>query len=108
MEYSDADKKVFQHLIEMEEDLSTRLDRLTANLTASHSADSSEQAIERENDEVVEQLREDVTVELMQVQNALQRLKNGAYRECAKCGEEISSARLEALPYSTLCIKCAA
>jgi DnaK suppressor protein len=44
--------------------------------------------------------------ELRAIQDALARLKRGEYGECQRCGEEISAARLEALPHATLCIQC--
>ncbi len=44
--------------------------------------------------------------ELAQVERALQRLKNGTYGKCEVCSCKIPVARLNALPYSTLCIKC--
>jgi DnaK suppressor protein len=43
---------------------------------------------------------------LAQVDSALQRLDQGSYGVCARCGREISTERLEALPYATLCISC--
>ncbi|HEX7237336.1 MAG TPA: TraR/DksA family transcriptional regulator [Gammaproteobacteria bacterium] len=44
--------------------------------------------------------------ELRAVQDALARLKRGEYGHCQRCGEEISPARLEAMPQATLCIRC--
>jgi DnaK suppressor protein len=45
---------------------------------------------------------------LVQVQAALQRLDDGKYGTCERCGKEINPRRLEALPYATLCIDCQA
>lgn len=39
------------------------------------------------------------------VNNALLRIENGSYGICAKCGEEIESGRLDAIPYAWLCVK---
>jgi DnaK suppressor protein len=44
--------------------------------------------------------------ELSAIQDALARLNRGEYGYCQRCGEEISPARLEAVPYATLCIDC--
>ena len=44
--------------------------------------------------------------ELVQVERALRRLKQGTYGKCEGCAIKIPMARLQALPYSTLCIKC--
>ncbi|MGW8144470.1 MAG: TraR/DksA family transcriptional regulator [Anaerolineales bacterium] len=43
---------------------------------------------------------------LHQVEAALQRLNDGSYGKCTRCGEQISTGRLEALPYAELCIQC--
>mgnify|MGYP002622577607 CR=1 FL=1 len=42
-----------------------------------------------------------------QVQAALDRIEAGTFGTCAECGEEISSERLDAVPYAALCAKCA-
>jgi DnaK suppressor protein len=38
---------------------------------------------------------------------ALERLEKGDYGTCESCGEPIPVARLEAVPYATLCVRCA-
>ena len=37
---------------------------------------------------------------------ALERIRQGTYGECANCGGEIEPKRLEALPWARYCIKC--
>lgn len=44
---------------------------------------------------------------LSKVQHALSRVKSGEYGICERCGEAIPIERLDALPYSTLCVTCA-
>lgn len=44
---------------------------------------------------------------LEKVEHALRRLDAGDYGRCEICGEAIPVARLEALPYATLCVNCA-
>lgn len=41
------------------------------------------------------------------VEIALRKIEAGTYGICERCGEAIPMARLEALPYSTLCVDCA-
>jgi RNA polymerase-binding transcription factor len=41
------------------------------------------------------------------VDAALARIEQGGYGICERCGEAIPMARLDALPYSTLCVSCA-
>src|SRR6476659_5423103 len=38
---------------------------------------------------------------------ALNRLDNGTYGVCESCGQSIASARLEAIPFTRFCVKCA-
>jgi RNA polymerase-binding protein DksA len=45
---------------------------------------------------------------LDQVEDALERLDAGTYGICTNCGKPIPAARLDALPYTTLCVACAA
>jgi RNA polymerase-binding transcription factor DksA len=44
---------------------------------------------------------------LAETDAALARLAEGSYGTCANCGEQISGARLAALPVTTTCIRCA-
>ena len=70
-------------------------------------ADFAEQAVELENQEVMEALDEDARLELRRIHDALARLEEGTYGECTRCGEDINPERLAALPSATLCIRCA-
>jgi len=45
---------------------------------------------------------------LAQIDDALVRIDSGAYGVCVTCGNGIPFARLEARPYSTQCVVCAA
>lgn len=40
------------------------------------------------------------------IDNALNRIRQGTYGHCLKCNCEIPQARLEAIPYTFLCVKC--
>ena len=72
-----------------------------------YDADFEEQAVETQNNEVVEQIDREAQVQLAQVEKALQRIEQGEYNICARCGGEISEARLHALPHADRCINCA-
>ncbi|MBI1355049.1 MAG: hypothetical protein GC160_11940 [Acidobacteria bacterium] len=41
-----------------------------------------------------------------QVQTAMALLENGEYGICQECGEEINPKRLEAIPWTTVCVSC--
>ena len=43
---------------------------------------------------------------LQMVNGALQRMDDGIYGECLNCGKEIGHKRLEAVPWTHLCIDC--
>jgi RNA polymerase-binding transcription factor DksA len=45
--------------------------------------------------------------ELAALDAAAARLEAGTYGVCARCGKEIGAGRLEALPATTTCIRCA-
>lgn len=44
---------------------------------------------------------------LQQIDSALDRIYQGKYGRCLKCGKEIPSERLETLPYALMCVPCA-
>lgn len=69
--------------------------------------DFAEQAVELENGETLVALDREVHAELRAIEQALRRLEDGRYGDCTECGEPISVPRLEALPYTGLCIECA-
>ncbi len=43
---------------------------------------------------------------LYHIDEALRRIKDNTYGKCVECGEQISAARLEAVPHARLCIDC--
>jgi len=48
------------------------------------------------------------TLDLLgKVRHALSRIESGGYGICERCGNAIPVERLDALPYSTLCVSCA-
>lgn len=45
---------------------------------------------------------------LWQIDEAIKRLDGGSFGECERCSESISEGRIEAFPFTTLCIDCKA
>ena len=43
---------------------------------------------------------------LYAIEEALKRIRDGAYGDCLTCGKRISQQRLSAIPYTELCIEC--
>jgi DnaK suppressor protein len=66
-------------------------------------ADDATEAFEQAKDLA---LRQNAQQLLVQVTDALARFEQGTYGICESCREEIDPARLKALPYATLCIRC--
>ncbi len=69
--------------------------------------DFADQAIQRQNDEVIDRLRAVTELELDRVDAALARIAAGRYGQCERCSEPIDPRRLKALPQSVLCALCA-
>jgi DnaK suppressor protein len=44
--------------------------------------------------------------QLRDVERAVRKIEDGTYGLCQRCGQPIGPERLEALPYSTLCVSC--
>jgi DnaK suppressor protein len=59
-------------------------------------------------------IQEDIEFALIQMKSetlnkidaALRRLEDGSYGDCFECGDEISEARLRALPFAVRCKEC--
>lgn len=86
---------------------SQRASSIRGDLTQPHATDSAEQASERQNDDVLQALLAEAEEGLRQVARARQRLAEGTYGECQRCGNPIEPARLAALPATELCLRCA-
>lgn len=71
------------------------------------SADFEEQAVERENDEVLDGLDALERRELDKIDLAMRRVDSGCFGICDDCGEDIDPLRLEAEPAAARCIACA-
>lgn len=98
----------YDKLVKRQNTLQQRLEQIKKDVTRKANADWSEQAQERENDEVMDALGNETLNELRLIQKALQRLKDGSYGTCSACHGQIALARLEAMPFASLCIDCAA
>src|SRR5947208_13162504 len=67
--------------------------------------DSADAAFDTGSEEIASQLLELEGKELMQIERAVKRLRQGTYGVCEGCHTKIPVLRLNALPYSTLCIR---
>ena len=89
------------------EELANRIQAVDEHLRSPGLADSEENAVLHEDDEVLNKIGDSTLQELREVKHAIQQIDSGCYGVCTGCGESISTERLEALPYATTCIKCA-
>ena len=88
-------------------ELGVRLEAIEEELDSHLNPDWEELATEREGDEVLEATGNAGLAEITQIRAALQRIEDGTYGDCARCGEPIAEARLDLLPWTPLCRSCA-
>jgi DnaK suppressor protein len=70
------------------------------------SGDVIDAAIDNSYEDVSSQMVEVESRELAFIQQALARIEAGTYGRCESCDTSISAARLQVLPYATMCIRC--
>lgn len=105
MEY----ETIKNELLKKKDELEIRVSSTRKHITHADgppNPDFAEQAVERQNDEVIYGLNESAKTELIQVKKALERIENGEYGICQECGREIPMERLKAIPYTSYCVEC--
>jgi RNA polymerase-binding protein DksA len=98
-----------QKLMARRAKLLDRLERIAQDVRRTRKpleADWAEQAVERENDEVLDALSDATRAELARIETTLGRLDRGEYGVCEVCGKKIPRTRLEALPDASRCVVC--
>ncbi|HIE12611.1 MAG TPA: conjugal transfer protein TraR [Desulfotomaculum sp.] len=73
------------------------------SLYDNHPADVASELFERSKDLA---LKEDAELKLKAVNDALAKMEAGRYGNCEVCGSPIPLARLKAVPYTTMCLRC--
>jgi DnaK suppressor protein len=79
---------------------------LLKELRSESPGDVIDAAYDSVQDEISSQLAEVESRDLAHIENALERMKEGTYGLCEVCNRKIPLARLDALPYATMCIEC--
>jgi DnaK suppressor protein len=82
------------------------LDRLREYLRGEVDADEEEADPDLYEREKILALIRTFENKLESIEQALRLAEKGTYGICESCGEKIDRARLEALPHTTLCVKC--
>jgi len=79
----------------------------TESLMASmHLADESEQSVFEQSQNLGLQIREKEIQVLHQIEKALSKITDGTYGQCEACSDPIGIKRLQARPFTSLCISC--
>ncbi|PJI92075.1 TraR/DksA family transcriptional regulator [Yoonia maricola] len=97
-----------KHITDRIKELTAHLQKISDDLDQPLPAHLEDQAIDLEDDEVLEGIGRANQHELRLLQDALGRIADGSYGICQKCGEAISPARLDAVPHAMICRTCAA
>ena len=101
--YEDIAKALELRLAE----LSGHIAEIDQELRSALPADWEEQATQLEGQDALEGIEKQKLKEVQQIRSALQRIADGRYGICAKCGEDIDPKRLKALPTAIFCLSCA-
>ena len=99
-----------QQLVELRRDYTERRDAIhveTWHEEQPVEKDFAEQVVQSENDDVLHALDDDAKQIVMQIDNALLRIKTDTFGRCLKCGEAIPDERLQLVPYAKYCVECA-
>lgn len=75
-------------------------------LPESTGGDVVDAALDAAQDEISSKLAEVESRELVLIDDALERMRDGTYGQCEVCEGKIPLARLNALPYAKTCIEC--
>ena len=88
------------------EQLQSRVDSIKADITQQHSHSWTEQAVERENDQVIDVIGNEAQATINDIDAALGRFEQGSYGICIDCGEDIDAGRLLIIIEAIRCINC--
>jgi DnaK suppressor protein len=99
-------KSLVTRRAELRKRLGGELEDLRNEKATDSTGDSADAAFDSSGEEIASQLAELEAKELSQIERCIGRLKQGVYGLCEGCQCKIPVARLNALPYSTACVKC--
>lgn len=102
--------QIRRKLMDRRDEIKGRLNKVDQDILHTDGApnpDSGEQAIERENDDVLEALGGLARAELEKIDTALERIERNEYGNCTLCKKAIAAERLKAIPFADRCIICA-
>jgi len=104
-------KKFKEELLRLKEELLSLVRATTENekeYPSSEVGDSIDQAADSSARELLFELNDSERHRLEDINKALQKIEQGNFGFCEKCGEKIDKKRLEVVPYARFCINCKA
>lgn len=102
------DLELFEKLIKARlSELGARMADIDTELDQPKPKDLGEQAVDLEDDEVLEAVGRAAQNETALLRAALARIADGTYGTCQTCGSQISEERLRAVLYAMVCRTCA-
>jgi len=100
--------EIKQKLLTLQTELKQRVEQISADLSHRQTSPKfSEQVVDRQNDDVLLNLKAEAEEELAQIEKALQKIARNSYGQCETCQQAISEERLTALPFTAYCKHCA-
>jgi len=102
-------EKIRKRLIGLREELLAEIrskNTEAANLRDEGVADVADQGLTDNLSELLHLLSDSKRQEILQIDEALDRLQEGRYGQCLGCGEPIGIERLELRPYTRFCVSC--
>ncbi|MFQ5867667.1 MAG: TraR/DksA family transcriptional regulator [bacterium] len=106
-----AIKKFKEELTRLREELLSLVQKTTENekeYPSSEVGDTIDLAGDSSARELLFELNDSERHRLEDINRALQKIEQGDFGVCEKCGDKISNKRLQAVPYARFCIKCKA
>jgi len=100
-------ESISEILMEKREVLLSRIDKINLDYSSPLNKDSSEQAVELENAQVLSGIHKGALEELSQIDKTLELIKKDEYGTCRMCGMPIPVKRLKVIPYTCYCVGCA-
>lgn len=90
---------------ELLKELRVQLDQCSVS-SSHHPTELMDIASDGEADDMAARLAEADAMKIEEIEEALERLREGTYGICRECGKAIPKRRLQVMPFATLCIAC--
>lgn len=99
-------EKLKKSLIQKRDELQVRIHAIENDFKKGRSQDFAEHCTESENDEVLDEIHHQTSIELQKITQTLAMLETEQYGVCIECGNNIPAQRMQALPYTKHCVNC--